>query len=421
MKRSLFASVAVLGVAFFPGYGAFADQGYLGVLLAPLPASVAEQVGAEGGVMLGDVLAGSPAEKAGLHRHDIITAADGAKVDGVDGLRQVIQSKKPGDPIKFQVQRGKESIEVEAKLGEAPARPEAKPAEPEKPREPHAAKPSTPPAKAPGFLGIGFAEVEPSLAVHLGLAEGTGVLVGNVWKDSPAAKVGIEKNDVIVSVDGQTLEGARGILRLLAEKHSGDAVKIEVFHKGQKRTVDAVLGDRPAELGKRTGTSRFPFGYPGLSNRGRVIIERPDGSQESLDLSGEAANPDDLFKQFEERFKGLRGFLGPEEMNGRLRKLFEEMELGDLSRLPAGATSTESRSSVVRIVDGEYDVTIREQDGNRTMTVKQGDKVILSDEPYDNIKNLSEDLQKRIEKAAESLDESRPAEVPLGGVKKIKA
>jgi membrane-associated protease RseP (regulator of RpoE activity) len=366
--------------------------------------------------MLGDVLAESPADKAGLHRHDIITAADGSKVDGVDALRQVIQSKKPGDAIKFQVQRGKERIEVQAKLGEAPARPESKVAEAEKPQE---SKPAPAPAKGPGFLGVGFAEVDPSLAAHLELQEGTGVLVGNVWKDSPAAKAGIEKNDVIVSVDGQNLEGARGILRLLAEKHSGDAVKIEVIHKGQKRTVDTVLADRPPELGRRTGSSRFPFGHPGLSNRGRVTIERPDGSQESFDVSGDGLNADELFQQFEERFKGLRGFLGPDEMNGRLRKLFEDMELGDLSRLPTG--TAESRSAVVRIVDGEYDVTVRDQDGSRTVTVKQGDKVIAEDLPFDKIGTLSEEVQKHIEKAAESFDESRPAELPVGGAKKIKA
>jgi membrane-associated protease RseP (regulator of RpoE activity) len=417
MKRTMIVSAAVLGLVFISGRGAVAEggQGYLGVLLAPLPESLAEQVGAEGGVMLGDVLAGSPAEKAGLRRHDIVTGADGSRIDGMDALRRAIQSKKPGDPIKLAVRRGKETLEVEAKLGEAPARPDEKGGGAEKPR---AAKPSGAPAKGPGFLGIGFAEVDPALAAHLGLEEGSGVLVGSVWKDSPAARAGIEKNDVIVSVDGEGLKGARGIVRMLGEKRAGDTVKVKVIHKGQERTVEAVLVDRPRELEGSPG-ARFPFGYPGLSNRGRVTIKRGDGSEESFDITGEGWSPEEIFRQFEERFKGLRGFVGPDELNERLRKLMEDMDVGD--RLAPGGSSFESRSAVARIVEGGYDVTVRDQDGTRTVTVKQGDKVLAEDLPFDKIDTLAEEARDLAKKAAASLDAAGPAPVPLGGEKKIKA
>jgi membrane-associated protease RseP (regulator of RpoE activity) len=419
MKRYTILGMAVLGLALLPGHGFLAAEGqaYLGVFLSPLPEALSDQVGADGGVMLGDVLAGSPAEKTGLRRHDIVTAAGGTGVAGPDALRDIIQARKPGDTLRLDVRRGKETLAVDVVLGEAPARPHAG----EKPEKPRKTERSDSQAR-PGFLGIGFAEVDPALASHLGLEAGTGVLVGSVWKDSPAAKAAIEKNDVLVSVDGHALEGAQGILRLLGEKRPGETVKLEVIHKGQRRTVEAVLAERPHELEGQGARSRFPLGFPGLSNRGRITIERPDGSQESFDLSNEGWDPDELFRQFEDRFKGLRGFLGSEEMNERLRKMLEDMDAGGL---PAEGSSFQSRSAVVRIVDGDHDITIRDQDGARTVTVKQGDKVIAEDLPFDKLDTLPEDARKRVEKAAESLEEARPARpvelLPPAGERKIKA
>ncbi|HZI20049.1 MAG TPA: PDZ domain-containing protein, partial [Pyrinomonadaceae bacterium] len=69
----------------------------IGVSVNPLSKQLAEYFGVTGGVLVETVAAGSPAERAGLKAGDVITEADGEKLDGAGGLSRVINRRQEGE------------------------------------------------------------------------------------------------------------------------------------------------------------------------------------------------------------------------------------------------------------------------------------------------------------------------------------
>ncbi|MBS3908106.1 MAG: trypsin-like peptidase domain-containing protein [Actinobacteria bacterium] len=74
------------------------------------------------GAIVLDVLKGTPAEKAGLKKNDVITAIDGEKIETMDELLVLIRQKKVGDKIELTYYRGKDKKTVELTLVEKPKR-----------------------------------------------------------------------------------------------------------------------------------------------------------------------------------------------------------------------------------------------------------------------------------------------------------
>ncbi len=108
---------------------------WLGVSAVAVSPELAELLGlpVSTGIYVVTVIAESPAAKAGLLESgsdesgqparggDIITAADGIEVLGVDDLVAYLYDKEPGDKISLSVRRGDETLIVEVTLGEWPA------------------------------------------------------------------------------------------------------------------------------------------------------------------------------------------------------------------------------------------------------------------------------------------------------------
>jgi S1-C subfamily serine protease len=84
------------------GGTATSGKGYLGVGVQTLSASIASQLGYNSnlsGVLVDDVVTGSPASQAGIVSGDVITSANGTSVTSVTQLVKIIQSQKPGSKI----------------------------------------------------------------------------------------------------------------------------------------------------------------------------------------------------------------------------------------------------------------------------------------------------------------------------------
>ncbi len=73
---------------------------------------------------------------------------------------------------------------------------------------------------------------------------GEGVRIGGVSDDSPAAKVGLIKGDVIISFDGKTVKNLKDYSNYLKEHQPGDTVKLTIDRNGEKKEVELKLGER---------------------------------------------------------------------------------------------------------------------------------------------------------------------------------
>jgi serine protease Do len=111
-----------------------------------------------------------------------------------------------------------------------------------------------------GWLGVNVMSVSEDLAESFGVKEGTGARVASLAPDSPAAKAGIQQDDVIVKFDGKDVTTMRGLPRLVSQTQIGKEVEIEVSRKGQRKTFRVTIG-RLAEEAKpapKTGVRANP-------------------------------------------------------------------------------------------------------------------------------------------------------------------
>ncbi len=99
------------------------------------------------------------------------------------------------------------------------------------------------------FLGVTIAEVSPEKARELKLPADRGALVVDVEKDSPAAKAGLEKDDVIVEFDGDRVRSAAELRRMVEETPTDRSVAVQVIRNGQPHTLTAKLETSKKEFG----------------------------------------------------------------------------------------------------------------------------------------------------------------------------
>jgi serine protease Do len=105
-----------------------------------------------------------------------------------------------------------------------------------------------------GYLGVLLQNVDESLAKALGLEGSEGVIVADVTSGSPAAKAGLKRGDVILTVDGKPVGDTIGLRNVIARSAPGTSVNLGIVRDGKRMDVTAPLGERPndgksAELG----------------------------------------------------------------------------------------------------------------------------------------------------------------------------
>src|SRR5512145_850570 len=135
----------------------------------------------DAGVVVVDVVSGSPADEAGLQHGDVITAVNGTDLTSSDALVSMIQTLQVGEEVTLSVTSGDESKDVTATLAERP--------------EEYSI------SNAPGFRGQGMLTM---FGVSATLTD-EGLQIDSIDADSPLADSGLQAGDVITAVDDKDL------------------------------------------------------------------------------------------------------------------------------------------------------------------------------------------------------------------------
>jgi serine protease Do len=100
----------------------YVDRPWLGISIYPVDAQVAQSydLGVDHGILITEVVAGSPAEAAGLEVGDVITAIGGQEVSDARNLLAAITSQGIGQPVEITYFRGKTEETTTATLAESP-------------------------------------------------------------------------------------------------------------------------------------------------------------------------------------------------------------------------------------------------------------------------------------------------------------
>jgi serine protease Do len=107
-----------------------------------------------------------------------------------------------------------------------------------------------------GWIGVQIQPVTADIADSLGLKKAEGALVAEPQANGPAAKAGIESGDVITAVNGEPVKDARELARTIGALAPGNAVKLNVLHKGQDKVVNLTLGQLPNAVQAKADTDK---------------------------------------------------------------------------------------------------------------------------------------------------------------------
>ena len=97
-------------------------------------------------------------------------------------------------------------------------------------------------AREVAWLGLGVDESADALSSQLGLKPGEGLTVNFIVTNSPAARAGFQKNDVLAELDGQMLVHPFQFRKLVQMHVEGDTIKLVYYRGGKKLTASVKLG-----------------------------------------------------------------------------------------------------------------------------------------------------------------------------------
>lgn len=214
------------------------DGGYLGVLLRDLkPGDVAELgLPAERGVFLIEITEGSPAEKSGLMKGDVVVEYQSMPVMSVKQFQRMVGDTPPGREISIGLYRERKKMTLTVEIGSGDLSRQV-------------IRKFNIPAPAPGennrifrfpegiadglhehmpefiqgliskgpVLGIEGAVMTPQMADYMGIDEDEGVLVMAVGLDTPAEAAGLRAGDLITAISGKKVKDTRDLRNNLEE------------------------------------------------------------------------------------------------------------------------------------------------------------------------------------------------------------
>ncbi len=193
---------------------------FLGIQMQAVNEDMAKALGLKvaKGAIISNVIKGSPAEKAGLRRYDVVVGVDGREIKNPLDLKIAIMRHSPGDRIVLKVIRNGKEIKIPVVLGSE--------------------------SQAPAYFAQGNPlgiEVSP-LSRRLRRFYPYGVEVSRVKPGSPAQRAGIQPGDVILEINRQPVKSVAEFKTLVGRLRKGDIVLLTVARGEQTFFITLRIG-----------------------------------------------------------------------------------------------------------------------------------------------------------------------------------
>ncbi|NDV88014.1 Do family serine endopeptidase [Aurantimonas aggregata] len=191
------------------------EQPFLGAGFAPVTPDIAEALGLDRptGALVHEVGGGTPAAEAGLEVGDVILTVGDVAIDSPDALGYRLATTGIGGVAKLQILRGDERLALDLPLQPAPETP---------PRDERVLGGDTP------FAGTTVLNLSPRVASELDLPMNkTGVVVTAVARGSYAARFGLRPRDILLTLNGETIESTEALETMLGGRFLGWRFELE--------------------------------------------------------------------------------------------------------------------------------------------------------------------------------------------------
>jgi serine protease Do len=200
-------------------------RGWMGVQIGSMSEDLAATYGLKDakGAVVSSVQDGSPAEKAGVQPEDAVLSVDGHPIQDNGDLSRYIASKSPGTAVRLELLRGKERRTLNVTLGTFPDAPNES---------------SSQAGDNRSKLGMTLRDLSPSMAERLDLPRGArGIVVMDVEAGEAAEDAGLARGDVILSVNGQGVDGVAAFERSVEQARANGRARLRVLRQGDYLVV----------------------------------------------------------------------------------------------------------------------------------------------------------------------------------------
>jgi serine protease Do len=206
-------------------------RGWFGITIQEVTPGLAKQFGLSEpkGVLVGDVLPKSPAERAGIKRGDVILKLNGQDVENTGQLRNLVAEAPVGSKVKVGLFRDKQEKEVEVTIGEQP-------------KEMAMAKKSEEGETANAALrGVKVENITPDTVSKFDLPKGAeGVVIVRIEPGSAAQEAGLQRGDVIAEIDRKAVRDTDAYDRIVSKLKKDEEVLLLINRRG--RTIYLTIG-----------------------------------------------------------------------------------------------------------------------------------------------------------------------------------
>jgi serine protease Do len=210
-------------------------RAWLGVTIQDITQAMAKQFGVEPGkgVVVADVLSGSPAAKAGMKTGDVITQIDGQAITSASQLQHVVMFEQVGKTVTVNIVRDKKPMSVQVTLGTRPSDQELYGS------SSSGSNSSGTPSTTQGVkkFGLTVAPVTSSIAQSLGLNSTQGVVIMDVAAGSAADWAGLQAKDVILAVNLEPVKSISDWNTIVGQLSDSATPMLTVFRDGMTQFV----------------------------------------------------------------------------------------------------------------------------------------------------------------------------------------
>ena len=186
-------------------------RGYLGVNIQSITPALARALALEDrkGALVAEVMPGTPAEKAGLKRRDVIVAFNGKEVNSSRDLPAMVAHMPVGQEATITVLRHGKTHEFPIMVSKLPS---------------EQARTETPGPAQQGKWGFQLQDISPQMAEKRGRKADHGALVVGVQPGSPAAEAGMRVGDIILEVNRQPVESVKEVKEAFTRADAKDSL-----------------------------------------------------------------------------------------------------------------------------------------------------------------------------------------------------
>jgi serine protease Do len=188
-------------------------RGYLGVVVQPLTEELAQSFGLDRphGALVSEVVKGSPAERAGLKRGDVILSFDGQLIDEHNALPKLVASTRVGKTARMTVFRDGHELDLKVEVGKLDEAKGELAVQDNKGEQ----------------LGLSVTALTPELARRYDFdPDSRGVLVTAIEPGSAAASANLRPGDLIIEVDGREIDSVKAFDTAVGRAAKGKALRL---------------------------------------------------------------------------------------------------------------------------------------------------------------------------------------------------